>query len=551
MSQSELESLLQNVEHSLASKREKQIFLDRPRVHFIGADPLIEQLAKEYIETKYNYLLKDAKIHADVRLDPDKYMQYLANMAIDHQDFSVFKAGHAHFRLNLSRVSTNDLIRHQSLRFKQTGQTKQLDLFIDFPDEDVAPDTLKFYLPPDWHKARELAAEFNSAMVYVSNLARRAKAAGLSGNQSKYVIPNCATTDLRISGSLGDVWNLVGLRSCGREQFENNYHSRRIAKILKDVLPNLTHKLGPRCVYEGHCREGKGTCGRQKEMTTEFLGDATNLTASVKDFEHRMDLVDKLGLEYNDSLFIENYQKAYHEYLDMRDKKTLPVVEPRIKFRAAIPDLERLHTENARNTYIRLTGDKFASDDDIQPGEIEKTLKFVTKANHPGVIDEQEVTYDTKISRVMLQKFARHSSLKLMASSQHHSLHTNFEYIMPPEWAQFGMDVEFHVWNRYLDGLYSRALAAGLVRDQARYCLPTDATTNLRPSASIREWYSIAKQRTCPSNGWEERTVVTAIVMDLKSKFPNDAYYMGPPCLTGMCQYKCSKEDEVKKTFLK
>ncbi|MCX6775025.1 MAG: FAD-dependent thymidylate synthase, partial [DPANN group archaeon] len=217
MSQIELESLLQNVEHSLANKRQKQIFLDRPRVHFIGADPLIEQLAKEYIETKYNYLLKDAKIHADVRLDPDKYMQYLADMAIEHQDFTVFKAGHTHFRLNLSRVCTNDLIRHQSLRFKQTGQTKQLDLLFDFPDEDVAPDALKFYLPPDWHKSRELAAEFNSAMVYVCDLARRAKAAGLSGNQSKYPIPNCATTDLRISGSLGDIWNLVGLRTCGRE----------------------------------------------------------------------------------------------------------------------------------------------------------------------------------------------------------------------------------------------------------------------------------------------------------------------------------------------
>jgi thymidylate synthase (FAD) len=537
------------VQSALDKKKKSNVFLDKPRVHFLGADPLIEQLSKEYIETKYHYLLKDAKIPADVRLDPDKYMQYLANLAIDHQDFSVFKAGHVHFRLNLSRVSTNDFIRHWSLRFKQTGQTKQMDLFMDYPDEDVAPDALKYYLPPDWHKAKELATEFNSAMVYVSDLARRAKSAGLSGNQSKYPIPNCATVDLRISGSLGDMWNFVGLRTCGREQFENNYHSRRVAKILKDVLANLTQRLGPRCVYEGHCREGKGSCGKQKEMLTEFLGDSTNLTASIKEFEHKMDLVDKL--EYNDSAFIENYQKAYREYLEMLDKETLPVVEPKVKFRAAIPDLERFLTENARNTYIRLTGDKFASDDEIQPDEIEKTLKFVTKANHPGVVGHQEVTYDTRVSRVMLQKFARHSSLKLMASSQHHSLHTNFEYIMPPEWPKFGMDAEFHVWNSYLNGLYTRALAAGLVRDQARYCLPTDASVNLRISAVIRDWYSVGRQRTCPSNSWEEKTVVTGIVQDLKDRFPNVSYYMGPPCLVGMCANKCPEEDNIKKTFLK
>ena len=128
MSQSEvLEDLLSNVKAALSKKRSAQVFLDKPRVHFLGADPLIEPLSLEYIETKYHYVLKKANAPVDVRLDSDKYAQFLADIAIRRQDFSVFKRGHIHFRLNLSRVSTNDFLRHWSLKFKQTGQKKQVD----------------------------------------------------------------------------------------------------------------------------------------------------------------------------------------------------------------------------------------------------------------------------------------------------------------------------------------------------------------------------------------------------------------------------------------
>jgi thymidylate synthase ThyX len=386
-------------------------------------------------------------------------------------------------------------------------------------------------------------------MVYISDLVRRAIAKGMSGNQARYPLPNCATVDLCISASLGNIWNFVGLRACGREQFENNYLSRKVAKTLKDVLPNLTQKLGPRCIYEGFCREGKGCCGRQAEMLTEFLGDSANLTNSLKEYERQMDLADKL--EYNDSAFIENYQKAYQEYLDMLKHNQLPVVQPIVRFRSGPPDLEKLCAENARNTYARLTGDKFVSDMEISPEEIDRVLKFVTKAGHFGVVGHQEITYDTKMSRVMLQKFARHSSLKLMGSSQHHSKHINFEYVMPPEWPALGLDVEFHVWNRYADGMYSRALAADIARDQARYTLPTDATVNLRISASPRDWYSVGRQRGCPSNSWEDKTIITNLAMDLKDRYPGMFYYLGPPCLIGLCGDECADKASVKKLFLK
>ncbi len=537
----------------LETEEGEKAFLDKPRVSLIGYDPFIERGAVDYIKTKYHFKLKDLDIPREILIDHDEYVKFLTNIALGRQDLRIFDRGEIHFKINLTRVATNDLLRHWSMIFKQTGQSKQIDLSMNILKEDaeIFSQKIKYFLPPEWIKKPELISEFNSAVSYAANLIKIAIDRGVPANQAKYILMNATTTDLEISGSLRNFYNLVGLRACLIAQFENQYISKKIAKYLKDSMPNLTQLLGPRCVYERKCSEGQRGCGKIKDQKLIFEGNTTtNLINWLADAEEEIDIVNKVT-SFDNYAFKKNYKIANADYSSLKELDELRVIALDYKFRSAPSDLERIVAENAKNTMKLYTGETFPSDEELSEEQIARICRNVTNSGHWGALQHGHIMYDTKISRVMLQKFARHWSLNLMASSQHHTKHSNFEYLIPPAWIEKGLEEEYHIFMRYLNNLYERAMDAGIEKSQARYVLPTAVAVNLRVSANPRTWYSIAMQRTCPSNSWEEREIVTKIVMDLKDRYPNLFYRLGPSCMRGICAEPCKQKDKVRAEFLR
>ncbi len=531
---------------SFLETADSYVILDKPRVNLLSYDPSIQSLSLNYIRSKYHFFLKTVERSREQQLDESLFNQFLADIAVSRGDLAVFDRGHIHFKLNCTRVGTNDILRHYSMRFFQTGQRKQIDLNV-LDSEDISQ-SIRYFLPPEWVKARDLAEEFNSAMSYVAHLVKHAIDLGMPSDQARYIIPNAATTTLEMSGSLRSFFSYVGLRACEQAQFENQFLSEKVAKKLKEILPDLTQKLGPRCVYDPRCREGKNSCGKIKEKRDLFVGDGSGLEYVIKRAQMQIDSIDEI--EFNNQGFLSNLSDAYNEYVSLEESNELPLVELEARFNSGISNLEEFTAQLAKNTFKRYTGKTFASDDKLTIEQVANICRNIVKAGHYGALGHQHLSYDTKISRVMLQKFARHHSLVLMASSQHHSIHANFEYIMPPMWEKLGLGTEFHTIVRYLNNLYTRAMDAGIPRDQARYCLPTCATTNLMISASPRSLFSLAAQRTCPSNSWEEREIVSMIVDDARERYSNLFYYLGPKCLLKLCGAKCEYEDEVRNKYL-
>jgi thymidylate synthase (FAD) len=524
--------------------RSELVQIDPIEVNFNGFDGLIKEKAMNYIGSKYRFAIDSDKKYKNHN---DEVMDLVKKAIFDNQDLRVLNKGHTHFTFNCTRVGTNDILRHQSMMFSQYGQSKQINLEI-IEDENV--NQIKYYLPPEWQKAPILSAEFNSFMTYASHLISELSAEGLPANQIKYIIPNAATCKLEMSGNLRSFYNYVGLRSCEQAQFENQYLSNIVALRIKEVLPELSNWIGPRCVVKNKCPEGDRTCGLFKDKKEIYTGKTRALEELVLEKQKLIDQTIPEKITSKDKQFLTHFENAHSKYVELKRQDKLPEVYPSVTFRTGTDDMEQLIAENAKNTYIRLTGNKTIKDFNFKEGEIEKILNAVVKSEHLGVLDHGSVSLDFKLSRVMLQKFARHTSFGLMASSQHHSEHTNFEYIVPPAWKKKALPEKFHTIMVYLDGLYTRAIDAGVPIHQARYVLPTSASVNLRVSTNPRNWLSYGWQRSCPKNSWEERNLSTKVSEILKSKYTKGLFkYFGPECMMGNCRSLCSDKNTALNVF--
>jgi len=541
--------LKKDVEKSFSRvDRPNLVALDPISVKFDGSDGLIEKKAKKYLINKYRFELE--KERPRFRNDSEELL-YLMELALKHQDLRPPNKGDIHFTLKVTRVGTNDILRHQSMRFGQFGQSKQLRL--NFTDNDSTTQ-IKYYVPPQWHNAPLLLAEFHSAMTYASHFVAEAIASGMPANQAKYPISNAATTELEMSGNLRSFFNYVGLRACDQAQFENQYLSNKVALYIKEVLPELAHRLGPRCVYEAICREGDKSCGKITDKKRIYTGKTRELQEIVLEKQHAIDNTIAEGLTHNDDGFMANLKRAHDKYYKLLKSNNLAEVNPSATFRVDTSGLDKLITENAWNTFKRLTGGKTLQELDFNPDLMSKVISTVIRAGHLGVLDHGNISIDYLLSRVMLQKAARHYSFGLMSSSQHHSDHSNFEYIVPPLWKQNPIMVEkFHTWMIYLSDLYDREKEANIPIDQARYVLPTAAAVNLRLTARPRSWLTgFGWQRSCPGVSWEERllTAETAkILKGPKVNAPNIFYFFGPQCMINMCKVECDNKELALKTF--
>ena len=251
-----------NIENSINTafttvNRNALVKIDPPTAILEGRDGLIEKKAVRYIEKKYDYLLRDS----DLPTNSDDRLLALTKLAlIDNQDQTVFNKGHYHFRINGTLVLSNDYFRHQSAEFAQYGNTKRLKDNIEGDNINQ----IKYFLPPEWQKAPQLAAEFHSAMAFDSYFIKEMIDEGIPSNQAKHILVNAITAEIELSANLRTIFNITGMRDCSGAQFETNYIGNLITLATKNATPQLANWLGSRCVPDDICRE-KYTCKKIKD----------------------------------------------------------------------------------------------------------------------------------------------------------------------------------------------------------------------------------------------------------------------------------------------
>ncbi len=153
----------------------------------------------------------------------------------------------------VSRVLSHQLVRHRIASYSQKSQRY------------VTENNFDFVVPPGIAHNPAALAIFEEQMASAREAYQRL-AELVHQEDARYVLPNATETKIVVTMNARSLIHFFSVRSCMRAQHEIRQLSDQMIKLVKEVAPRLFDKVGPSCVTEGVCHEGKLTCGRLNRL---------------------------------------------------------------------------------------------------------------------------------------------------------------------------------------------------------------------------------------------------------------------------------------------
>jgi thymidylate synthase (FAD) len=147
----------------------------------------------------------------------------------------------------LSRAATHQLVRHRHLQFDQQSQRYLAFKNAEFP----------FVKPKKIASLPEMSERFDRLMDEIGRAYAALVAAGVPGEDARFVLPNAAASQLVVSGNARAWYEFLTLRTCNMAQWEIREMSFQVLRILKREDPVLFKDAGATCV-RGFCNEPEG-----------------------------------------------------------------------------------------------------------------------------------------------------------------------------------------------------------------------------------------------------------------------------------------------------
>ena len=213
-------------------------------------------------------------------LTPENTSKFIRRLVVNHH-FSPFE--HASFTFaieGISRVTMSQATRHRIASFSVQSQR-----YVSMNNFDVViPDAIKdsFETKKVFTDAIEDQKEkyewLRDALIYKykSQGMDQTAAEKKANEDSRYILPNAATTRMIVTMNARSLMNFFNLRCCSRAQWEIRELAEEMFKLVYRVSPNLFSNAGPNCVSEGICPEGSMSCGKQEEMRNKYAGIKDN-----------------------------------------------------------------------------------------------------------------------------------------------------------------------------------------------------------------------------------------------------------------------------------
>lgn len=152
---------------------------------------------------------------------------------------------------NATRVFLSQIRTHRHASFMSQSQQYQ--------DQDNFP----FAVLPELEDNPDLLAKYTAFMCNAEDLYRDLKGAGISKDQARYVLPGAARNDLFIFANAREwIEKIFPQRLCRRNTFETRYVISLILKLFLRKYDYLFNSVGPACITEGACDQGKMACGK-------------------------------------------------------------------------------------------------------------------------------------------------------------------------------------------------------------------------------------------------------------------------------------------------
>ena len=88
---------------------------------------------------------------------------------------------------------------------------------------------------------------------------------GVSKEEARQVLPNAMTVNLLITANARALIHFLRTRLCKRNVKEMQIFAQRLSGVCKVWWPKLFNQVGPPCIMDGKCNQGKMSCGEPYE----------------------------------------------------------------------------------------------------------------------------------------------------------------------------------------------------------------------------------------------------------------------------------------------
>ncbi|MDK2903919.1 MAG: thymidylate synthase, partial [Clostridiales bacterium] len=215
------------------------------------------------------------------------------------------------------------------------------------------------------------------------------------------------------------------------------------------------------------------------------------------------------------------------------------------------PQPERTVALAARMCYSDADIDELS--ENMSDEKVRGFLQRLVDLGHESPIEHASFTFAIEgISRACSHQLVRHRLASYSQKSQRYVKEDQFQYVIPPSYADKGMEDRFEERMKIIQQWYNEDIEAGIPKEDARYNLPNACQTQLMVTMNARELWHFFRLRCCLRAQWEIRAVAESMLGEAKKVAPLLFEKAGPACVYGPCsegKMNCGKSKEVRARY--
>jgi thymidylate synthase (FAD) len=140
------------------------------------------------------------------------------------------------------------LVRHRIASYAQQSQR-----YVNFEEPD-------YVIPPKIEKNEYMKDEYEKTMKLIWDQYNKLLDIGIPAEDSRYVLPNSACTNIIVTMNARSLLNFFELRCCLHAQWEIRNLANKMLKEVKKIAPIIFKNAGPCCKTKNICPENKKYC---------------------------------------------------------------------------------------------------------------------------------------------------------------------------------------------------------------------------------------------------------------------------------------------------
>lgn len=172
----------------------------------------------------------------------------LLNYCIKHQHWSVFEHAHLTLEIETSTAIATQILRHRSFTFQQFSQRYADPFEMGFEDIKLRKKAEKNRQSSgellESEKLEKLQDNINAHLTWARRLYLELADAGVAKECARFILPQCTTTRLYMTGNIRSWIHYLQLRTQEDVQLEHRQVALEAQKIFIENLPTISEALG-------------------------------------------------------------------------------------------------------------------------------------------------------------------------------------------------------------------------------------------------------------------------------------------------------------------